>query len=214
MNCCSHCDGLENLFDQQTAAGELAAYRKRGPSASTRRLLDALRREGVAQQTLLDIGGGVGAIQHELIKSGVESAVDVDASSAYIAAAKEEAGRQGHADKVRYYRGNFVDLAPEIESADIVTLDRVICCYPDVRSLVSLSSERARRLYGLVYPRDSWWARLAARGLNLWMRLQRSAYRFSVHPSAEVDAIVRANGLTPRFHRAGIFWQVVVYARA
>lgn len=213
MKCCSQCQALEDMFDGKEAASDLASYRRGGPSRSTRRLLDALREVGVNGLTLLDIGGGVGAIQHELFKNGVQAAVDVDASSAYLAASREEAARQGHADRVQYLHGNFVDLAPEIEDADIVTLDRVICCFPDMPALVGLSSAKARRLYGVVYPRDVWWTRLGRSAVNLYMRLARSDYRFFVHPSAAVDAIVRGNGLSPRFRREGVFWQVVVYAR-
>jgi magnesium-protoporphyrin O-methyltransferase len=213
MKCCSQCQGLEEMFDSTEAARDLRAYRRSGPARSTRRLLDALREAGVDGLTLLDIGGGVGAIQHELFKSGVRAATDVDASSAYLAASREEAARQGHADRTQYFHGNFVDLAPQIEEADIVTLDRVICCYPDMPALVGLSSAKARRLYGVVYPRDVWWTRLGRIAVNLYSRMQRSQFRFFVHPSAEVDATVRRNGLTPRFKRQGLFWQVVVYGR-
>ena len=45
-------------------------------------------------------------------------------------------------------------MSDEIEAADVVTLDRVICCYPDMEALVGRSAERALRLYGLVHPRD------------------------------------------------------------
>jgi hypothetical protein len=213
MKCCSQCQGLEEMFDSTEAARDLRAYRRSGPAPSTRRLLAALREAGVNGLTLLDIGGGVGAIQHELFKSGVQAAVDVDASSAYLAASREEASRQGHADRTQYFHGNFIDLAPEIEAADIVTLDRVICCFPDMPALVGLSAAKARRLYGVVYPRDVWWTRLGRMAVNLYSRLRGSQFRFFVHPSAEVDATVRRSGLTPRFRREGLFWQVVVYAR-
>ncbi len=212
---CPQCQGIESLFDTGVASDELKNYRRKGPSRQTRILLDTLREVGVHSLTLLDIGGGVGAIQHELFKAGIQAAVDVDASSAYLAAAREEATRQGYADQVRYLHGDFVELAPTIEQADIVTLDRVVCCYPDMQALIDLSSARAGKLYALVFPRDNWWMKIGRFGLNFAMRIQRSKFRFFIHPSAEVDAIVRANGLQPHFHRnAGLFWQVVVYSRS
>src|SRR5262245_32080162 len=119
---CPQCKGIENLFDTGIAKGELDNYRRKGPSKQTRILLDVIRQAGVKGLTLLDIGGGVGAIQHELFKAGVEKAVDVDASSAYLAAAREEATRQGYADNVQYLHGDFIELAPQVEQADIVTL--------------------------------------------------------------------------------------------
>jgi len=214
MNCCNQCQGIEDLFNKAVAERDLRDYHKNGPSKQTRLLLQTLREAGVAGLTLLDIGSGIGAIQHELMKNGLEAAVDVDASSAYLSVAKEEAARQGYINRAQYYHGNFVDLAPQIESADLVTLDRVICCFPDMHAMVSLSAARAKKLYGLVYPRDVWWIRLGGRIGNWILALTRNKFRFFVHPAHDVDQLVRASGLEPHFQRnSGLFWQVVVYSR-
>ncbi len=212
MNCCQCC-GIEEQFNRAEAERKLREYRRSGPARTTQILLDALVRAPIAGQTLLDIGGGVGAIQHALLKAGVATATDVDASTAYLAAAREEATRQEHADRITYHHGNFVDIAATLPSAAIVTLDRVICCYHDMPTLVDRSSAKAARLYGLVYPRDTWWVRLGIRAENMLMWLQRSAFRIFAHPSAAVDAIVRRNGLQQRFARNVGPWQVVLYER-
>jgi magnesium-protoporphyrin O-methyltransferase len=212
MDCCQ-CKGIETVFNENEARGELKSYRKKGPAKTTRMLIEALKAQGVEGMTLLDIGGGVGAVQHELLRSGVERATGVDASSAYIKVVREEAERQGHAEQVSYHHGNFVDLAPEIPPADIVTLDRVICCYHDVKSLVGLSAEKASALYGLVYPRDTWWTRVALALGNLWLYIARNPFRGYVHSSETVEALVRGSGLTRRYHRLSGPWQVAVYAR-
>jgi magnesium-protoporphyrin O-methyltransferase len=214
MNCCNQCEGLENLFDKRFAERDLADYRRKGPTKQTRVLLNFLREVGVKGRTLLDIGGGIGAIQHELMKSGLDASTDVDASSAYLATARAEAARQGYADRAQYLHGNFIDLAPQIEGADIVTLDRVICCFPDMQAMVSLSAARAKHYYALVYPRDNWWMRLGGRVGNGFLALQRNKFRFFVHPAQQVDALVRAAGLKPQFQgNAGLVWQVAVYSR-
>ncbi|HEX6797538.1 MAG TPA: class I SAM-dependent methyltransferase [Ktedonobacterales bacterium] len=213
MDCCQ-CQGIEGMFNQREAKRSLKTYRRKGPARSTRILLDALRAQGVESATLLDIGGGIGAIQLNLLDAGVTSATDVDASTAYLEAAREEAAREGFADRVTYHHGNFVDLAPSITPADIVTLDRVICCYHDLRGLVSSSASKAQRLYGLVYPRDSWLTAALAGGINLFMRLQRSPFRFFPHRNRDVEALLHAAGLQRRFHGATGIWQVAVYARA
>ncbi len=210
---CPHCSGLERLFDQKTAARDLKSYRKKGPDKSTRLLIEALKAEDVTGATLLDIGGGIGAIQHELLQAGIRQAIDVDASPAYIEAARTEAERQGHAERVIYHRGNFVELADEIEAVNIVTLDRAICCYPDMPVLVGASAKLAQNLYGLVYPRDTWWLKLAARLLNGVMWLQRNPFRFFVHPSEAVNQVISHHGLELRFYRRTFFWQIVVYGR-
>ncbi len=213
MSCCGHCEGIETEFDSWTAASDLRRYRGKGPLPSTRILLQALRREGIGGMTLLDIGGGVGAIHHELLDSGASSATHVDASTAYLAAAREEARRRGHESRVRLLYGDFVELAPEIPPADIVTLDRVICCYPEMERLVGLSAARARRLYGLVYPRDTWWMRRTFPLMNLYHRARRCPFRVYLHPTEAVDEVTRGEGLEQVFYRATVVWQVVVYAR-
>ena len=149
---CGQCRGIEKVFDQKEAKKDLKRYRKKGPSDTTRMLVEAIKEEGVQQGTVLDIGGGVGAIQYELLDAGASGAVSVDASTAYVEAAKAEAQRRGHGDRISHIHGNFVEVAPDIEPADIVTLDKVICCYDDVEGLVDLSSQRAARLYGVVLP--------------------------------------------------------------
>ena len=212
MNC-PHCCGAEKIFNTGTAERDLRGYRAHGPAKTTRLLIEALKAIGINGLTLLDIGGGAGAIQHELLKAGVNRAISVEASSAYLQANRQEAERQGHPQRITYHHGNFVDLAPQLPQADVVTLDRVICCYPDMHALVSLSSARAAKLYGIVFPRDAWWVRMGGWVENLFFRFQRNPFRFFVHPAADIDMVVRANGLERRYDHKTLLWQVTVYAR-
>lgn len=212
MSCCQ-CQGAQKLFSGRYVKRELKSYRRKGPRGTTRMLIDALKAEGVDGDTLLDVGGGVGAIQHELLKAGASRAIGADAATEYLEAAREEAERQGHADRVTYRYGDFVEFAGELEPADIVTLDRVICCYHDMETLVRLSVEKAGRLYGLVYPRDTWWTRIGNRFLNLSLWLLRNPFRVFIHSSQAVDALVRQGGFVRRYSRLTPFWQVVVYGR-
>jgi hypothetical protein len=203
-----------NEFGTDTAARELRSYRRAGPDRTTRWLLDGLRDGGIDGLTVLDVGAGVGAVHLGLLAAGASSAVDVDGSPAYVAVAREEGARQGVEDRVTYQVGDFVTLAPAIAPADLVALDRVVCCYPDMGALVRQSVARARRRYGLVYPRDTWWIRAGAAVLNGFARLARQRIRAYVHRTADVDAIVRAAGFSPRLQRATLFWQIAVYERA
>jgi 2-polyprenyl-3-methyl-5-hydroxy-6-metoxy-1,4-benzoquinol methylase len=72
---------MGSFYDAKLAASQLRKYRDKGPIASTQMLIDALKAEGVEGATLLDIGGGIGAIQHELLAVGVAHATSVDASA-------------------------------------------------------------------------------------------------------------------------------------
>ena len=210
---CKQCCGIEEHFDLKYVAKELQQYRDEGPEKTTQVLIDALLAEGVSGMTLLDIGGGIGGIQHELLRAGVSSCINVEASSAYIEAAKEEAQRQGHVESIKHQCGNFVDLAADIPQCDIVTLDRVICCYHDVEGLVEKSSALAGKLYGLVYPLNNRKGRFLGALENLTYRLHRSSFRYFVHPTEVVEDIVRRNGFERLFYREMGTWQIVVFGR-
>jgi magnesium-protoporphyrin O-methyltransferase len=212
MNCCQ-CQGIECSFDQKKAREKLDGFRKNGPAKTTRILIDALKAAGVENHTLLDIGGGVGAIQHELVAAGARGVTGVEASTAYLKATEEEAQQRGYADRASYQHGDFVDLAPDIKPADIVTLDRVICCYHDVEGLVGSSAALAGRLYGLVYPPDTWWMKLYTLLANVSNRIRRNPFRLFVHSSKKVDALVRRHGLKRRFFQRAGWWHIVVYER-
>ena len=207
------CQGIESVFDQRLAATQLERVRRRGALKSTRFLIEALRARGVQDRTLLDIGGGVGIVHHELLASGAKEATDVDASSAYVHTAKSEAERRGLAGRVRYDHGNFLDLARGVPPADIVTLDRVICCFDDMQGLVAASAEKARILYGLVYPRDVWWTRLGIRLMNLSRRIRGDTFHVFSHGTEAVEAVLHAKGLVRTYHREAGLWQVAVFSR-
>jgi magnesium-protoporphyrin O-methyltransferase len=208
------CQSIDATFDRLLAQQQLRKVRRRGPQKTTRILLEALKARGVKDRTLLDIGGGVGVIQHDLLSSGAAAVTSVDASSAYLAVSRAEAERLGHAGRIHYYYGNFVELAPGIPPADIVTLDRVICCFDEMEVLVGVSSAKARGTYGVVYPRSAWWVRLGVAIANLSLAVRGNPFRIFTHDSAAVEEVIRAQGLTRVSHHTSGMWQVVVFARA
>lgn len=210
---CRHCQGAQSVFSGRYVARTLKRYRRKGPDKTTKMLIDALLAEGAEGATLLDIGGGVGVIDYELLSAGATRATNVEAAVEYIEAARAEVDRRGLADQVTVRQGDFVEIADDLESADIVTLDRVICCYPDVEALVGRSASKAGRLYGAVYPRDTWWTKLGMGLLNLTLWVSRNPFRVFNHPTDTVDAVVRQAGLRQRFQRTTWNWQVVVYRR-
>ena len=210
----SCCDvDYDRVFDARSARRELTEYRRSGPMGSTRRLIDAIKSVGIERATVLDIGGGVGVIGFELLAAGADRLTDVDAARAYVAVARREAARRGLDQRATFHHGDFVALADEVESADIVTLDRVVCCYGDWTALVDRSVAHARRIYGLVYPNDRWWTRAAIWMGNLSLRVSRQSYRGYVHPERAIDARIRDAGFERRTHHRGWVWQTAVYQR-
>jgi magnesium-protoporphyrin O-methyltransferase len=213
MNCCQ-CQGIEKVFDDGMAAGDLKNYHENGPAKTTNFLLDGLKGAGKTGLTLLDVGGGVGMIQHELLQAGVvATAVHIDASTAYIAAAQEEAKRQGHLERLTYQHGNFVDLAGEVATADIVTLDRVICCYHDMPALVNAAASKANQYIGLVFPRDTWWLKLGGRLPNAGLWLFRDPFRIFVHATTAVESILHQYGFQRHLYQRNFIWQAILYSK-
>ncbi len=200
-----------DFYNTRKAASELRRYRRNGPIPSTRMLIDALSTEGVDGATVIDIGGGIGAIQHELLAAGAAHVTSVDASDAYIQTAREESERRGLSGRVAYHHGDFLDLAGTIPPADIVTLDRVINVCPDWKRLIQLSAARARRLYGLVYPRDTLPVRMVVNVMNLLV--WRGPVYASVPSSDVIDRLTSEAGLVGFFWKAIGPWQVAVYRR-
>ena len=210
--CCDQ--DFERLFDQREAGHDLADWRKHGVPAATAELIGALRVDGIVGAAVLDIGAGVGMVHIELLEAGAASAVDVDASTAFLAAARAEAERRGLAERVEYRFGDAVELAATLPPADLVALDRVICCYPDLEGLLGAAIATQPRLIGLVHPTDGPWVRGAAALFNAFGRLLRRHHSFYVHRRVEIDRILRRAGFTERHRGGGRFWKVTVYARS
>lgn len=208
------CDGIDLKFDEAYAAEKLEAYRSHGPDPSTRALIDAISAEDVRGLTLLDIGGGVGAVQHDLLERGLASAQEVEASAANVAACQAEAEARGHANRISHVTGDFASVADKLAPADIVTLDRSLCCWPQPLALIDGSAGMARRLYGLVYPRDTWWVRYGWRTWgNVRQIVKRTGLRLMTPRSAAVEAILAQHGLYLHRHATIGVWQVALFAR-
>lgn len=205
--------GCPNTFSTKEADTDLKRYLARGPDGTTQALIDAIVAEGVEGASVLDIGGGIGAIQFGLLAAGAGRTESVDATEAYVAAATAELARRGYGDRASARFGDFVELAPQIADADIVTLDRVVCCDPDLPALLGRAVAHARRVVGLVHPRDAWWNRLAARALDGWARLTRDSTRWHIHPVANIEAILRDAGFERREVKRTLIWQVVLFVR-
>jgi len=212
MTCCTP-GCFESMFNERRARKQLKRYRRGGPEKTTRLLVDALRAAGIQDASVLDVGAGIGVVHHELLASGARSAIHVDAAMPQMRAAREETARRGHADRVTFVHGDFVALAGGIPSADVVTVDRVICCYPDMEGLVAASAAKAQRLYGAVFPRERWGMKgIVALG-NFVFRLRRNPFRAFIHPTGAIDAAVRRQGFTLRSVVDTLIWRVAVYAR-
>lgn len=212
MTCCQ-CQGIEQMFDDRMARRQLRHYRRKGPAKATRRLLEAIAAGGIGGRTFIDVGGGVGAIQHDLMGRGAARGTSADASPAYLAVARTEAEARGYASRMRYVDGDFVERAGELEAADIVTLDRVVCCYPDMPAMLGAAASLARSSVGLIIPRGTRLMRFGVGVANLIQRLRRHPFRIYVHDPDEVEAVLAEHGMSRRYLRDGLVWRVMVLGR-
>ena len=213
MSCCSSSVGAaaERQFGEKRATADLAQYRTKGPGSTARLLLAGIAKAGQPRGRLLDIGSGVGALTFELLERGLTEAIGVDLSSAYVAAASEEAVRRGRTASVRFIHGDFVGMAGQLLAADIVTLDRVICCYPEYERLLDESVRLADRCFALSYPRDVWYVRTWVAAENLARHLRRNSFRTFVHSASAMEHVIRRAGLELVSRSCTWTWRADVY---
>ena len=212
MNCCNN-EAIEKQFDKHRVANRVNQYHSKGISKETRILVDALKSIGIDGYSLLDIGCGFGAIGIKLLESGVAKVENIEASLSYLEAAKTETKKRNFSDKTSFTHGNFIEIAEHESAADIVTLDKVICCYDELKPLVKLSCEKTVKHYGVIYPRDIWWAKAAIGFENLMRKIKGNTFRVFVYSTEEVDSLIKEQGLRRVFYKAMMVWQIVIYSR-
>lgn len=212
---CASYEGLAaEQFNRKKIAAELKRYREKGPGHTTRLLTDGIVQAGTHEGTVLDVGTGVGSLAFALLTRGLANAVAVDASSAYLEAARREAERLGRAGDIQFVHGDFVSVASQLPKATVVTLDRVICCYPEYESLLSAALRHADRCVALSYPRNAWYVRVFTAVENSQRRLKSNAFRTFVHPPRRIEQLIQRAGFTLQSRRETWIWSIDVYTRS
>ena len=211
-SCCTgYCDVADRQFSEKLAARDLKRYQQKGPGPTTRLMRDCIVGAGAARGHVLDVGGGVGALSFELLDRGVAEATIVDASSAYTAAAQREARALARARAMHIVHADFLAAADSLPTVDIVTLDRVVCCYPSYAPLLTEAMRHSTRYVALSYPRDFW------RGVvgmeNLARRFSGNPFRSFVHRASAMAELAARHGFTLRCRKHTIAWQVDLLER-
>jgi 2-polyprenyl-3-methyl-5-hydroxy-6-metoxy-1,4-benzoquinol methylase len=210
MMCCTGYCAAAAQFDSKVAERDLRRYRRRGADATTRLVVAELRRWPLEGRSLLDIGGGIGVISCELANTRLATATIVEASPAYL----EVARRVGAESRsTQFVLGDFAVLAGTLPDADVVTLNRVVCCYPDAEALLVAAALRTRQVLAFTYPRDRWYVRTMLAWVNLWLRLTGKKFRAFVHSPEGMAAVLEAAGLARATQRETLVWMLDVYHR-
>ncbi len=205
---------FDSPFDLAHAQREMRAYRRRGAGGTTRRLISALSQCDHVRGTLLDVGAGCGALTFELLERGMSEATCVDPAAPYREVAFEEAVRRGLERRVRSWLvAPLDDVASRLQPADVVTLDRVVCCDADPSALVATAADLSRRAVALSYPRDVRWVRIVTAVANWWRR-RRSVQGTFVHPERTLVGPLHDAGFRLASQTDSAFWRIAVYQRA
>jgi SAM-dependent methyltransferase len=212
VSSCCRPEAYGLFFSEKAARRALRRYRRRGLDKLSRQMLAIVKDRDARGQTVLEVGGGIGALEVELLEAGAERATNVELSPEYEAAAAELARERGVEQRIDRRVGDFVG-EPGLPDADAVVMNRVVCCYPDYEALVGAAADRTRRLLVFSFPRERALVRAAFSLMNLWLRLTRNDFRGFVHPVRAMVEVAQRRGLTPVLERRRFFWQVVALER-
>ena len=213
MSCCSG-KGCDDFFDERVARRDARRYDRKGLDGNARRIVELVRRRGIEGKTVLEVGGGVGAIQLELLQAGAKRTVNVELSRAYEPYASELLRANGLDGRAERRLLDFAERAEELEPADVVVLHRVVCCYPDYETLVAAAADHTREQLLMTFPRDAWWMRLGLRTVNRLQRLRRNAFRVYLHAPAAIVEVASSHGLETATREHGRIWELVGFERS
>jgi 2-polyprenyl-3-methyl-5-hydroxy-6-metoxy-1,4-benzoquinol methylase len=214
--CCEPRDekGYESVFDDRFARRTARRYRKRGMTPSAADLVGFASAQGIENATVLEIGGGIGHLQVELLRRGAAHVTNLEISGSYEAEAAALLERTGLGDRVTRRLVDIAEAPDDVEPADVVILHRVVCCYPDYERLLSAAGSHAQRALAFTHPPDNMIARTAMGSENLLRRIRGNPFRAFVHPPDEMVHVLESQGLRQRLGRRRRGWQVVGMVRA
>ncbi len=215
---CQHCQETDRIFKPWMLRHQLTRYRNQKLDKATRLLIQglkkSLRKPNEKQTSLIDVGGGIGIIYLELLKNEISQATHIDASENYLLLAKEETVRHGFEDRVKHIKGDFVDLAARVEPSHSVVMDKVICCYPDIRSLLQAAAHTAKTSIALSFPGEKWYFKAPVFLANAVRKMRGLAFRNYIHKQNEIEQTLRSLGFEPVYRSKTFFWRILVFERS
>jgi SAM-dependent methyltransferase len=212
MSCCTP-TGYRTIFGAKTVERDARRYRRKGLAGSARWLLHALTGEGVSEASVLEVGGGIGGLQIELLKAGAAHATNVEIIDSYEAAAGALIADHRVGGQVERHIADFAEHPHEMPAADIVIMHRVICCYPDPDALMAAACDQARDRVAITIPRQVWWVKLGFSTMNAWFRLRRIAFQAYVHPPDRMLEVAASRDFHPAHHECDEFWESLILQR-
>ena len=209
VNCCTP-TGYRTIFGAKTVERDVRRYRRKGVTGSAHWLLHALTGDGVNEASVLEVGGGIGSLQLELLNAGADHAANVEIIDSYETTACSLITEHGLEGRVERYIADFAQHADRTPAVDIVIMHRVVCCYPDPDALMTAACAHAHDRLAITIPRDAWWVKLGFSTMNAWFRLRRIAFRAYVHPPKQMLDTADSRGFYAAHHARGPLWESLV----
>lgn len=210
MGCCPQY-GCDDFFGERFARRTAERYRSKGLDKTAQTLFAFLARRGVAGRRVLEIGGGAGALVTELVKAGGERGALVEVAPAYEPFARATF-RDAGVD-VEFRLADLVADPEGAEPADLVVLNRVVCCTPDGPALIGAAAGLTRVALAFSYPRERASFRVAARLQNFVFRLRGRSFRVFVHSREALVSAAEARGLRLVHEGRGLVWATAGFER-
>jgi magnesium-protoporphyrin O-methyltransferase len=195
------------------ARRSLERYRKKGHGDLERRMVASASWGGLSGARVLEIGGGVGTIQSELLEAGAERGEVVELVQAWEPYARELAREKGLDERTTFRVADVLGEPESVEPADVVVMNRVVCCSPDGVRLAAVAARLSRRTLVLSFPRDVIWVRAGLRVVNAGLRLIGRSFRVFAHPRVELLRAAQAEGLTLAESGGGAVWEFATLRR-
>lgn len=196
------------------ARRNLKRYRKKGLGAFERQMMASIPSGDRDGARVLEIGGGIGTIQAELLASGAREGEIVELVAAYEPYARELVQEKGLESRSRFRVADVLEQPDAVKPATIVILNRVVCCSPDGVQLTETAARLAERILVLSFPRDRWLVRALARVINAVQQVRGKSFRVFLHPKASLNAAAQAQGLSLTESGRNLAWEFVVLRRA
>ena len=214
-SCCSPgnpCSGTDAFFTRWSRY-YARRFRSGGLEPVQKYLLDGIGREPVTGKTVLDIGCGVGSLHLTLLQRGAATSVGIDMSEGMLREARALADKLRMSERTEYINGDFTALAPSVPESDITLLDKVVCCYEDLRSLVISSTSKTKRLYALSHPKENVLMRSLFRSHMALARMFGWSFHPFWHDWADMKSLIDSQGFSLTYERSTLAWQVLVFRR-
>lgn len=210
---CSCCAGESlDIFGEATARRELRRYLDKGLSGADALQIAAWAEEGGLEgSTVLEVGGGIGQLQAELLRRGARRGRVVEVVAGYAEPAAELAHAVSIADRSTFALVDLLEEPDAVEPADVVVLRRVVCCSPEGPALLGAAAAKARRTLLASYPRDRAPVRLMMRLSNVAFWLFRKRFRVFVHPPDDLADAATGQGLARRRISRGLVWETAQF---